>query len=67
MNKFTKQVAARAAWAFVESLLAFLTVGVPVWQIDWKMALGVSATATLISVCKSILHGMPEAEAENGE
>lgn len=50
----------RALWTFCESMIAFVTVGMPIWAIDWKMALGVSATSFVYSFLKSFGAGMPE-------
>lgn len=50
----------RALWTFAESMLGFVTVGMAVQDIDWKMALSVSATAVIASLLKSITAGMPE-------
>lgn len=53
-TQFWKDLAERAVKTFAQSLLAVLTVGVPIWELDWQGALGISATATVISALTSI-------------
>jgi hypothetical protein len=43
----------RAVKTFAQSLLAAITVGVGVLDLDWKGALGIAATAVLASVLTS--------------
>lgn len=43
----------RAVKTFAQSLLAAITVGVGVLELDWKGALGIAATAVLASVLTS--------------
>jgi len=43
----------RAVKTFAQSLLAAITVGIGVLELDWKGALGVAATAVLASVLTS--------------
>lgn len=50
----------RAVWTACETMLGFITVGVPIFQIDWKMAASVTATAVIASILKSVVVGMPE-------
>ena len=45
----------RAVATFAEAMLGCLSVGVAVNEIDWLNALAISATATIISVLKSIV------------
>lgn len=44
----------RAVKTFAQSLLAAITVGVGVLELDWKGALGIAATAVLASVLTSL-------------
>lgn len=56
----------RAAWTFCESLLGFYTAGMGITEIDWKLALSVSAAAFVFSIVKSYVAGIPE-ESGDGE
>ncbi|WP_313546383.1 holin [Corynebacterium sp.] len=51
---FLKDAAERAIGTFAQSLLATFGVGTPIWGLDWETSLGISATAALISVLKSV-------------
>lgn len=55
----------RAIWTAAETLLGFITIGVPIYQVDWKTAFAVTATAVAASVLKSILIGMPESARDD--
>lgn len=44
----------RAVKTFAQALVAVLTVGVPVWHIDWVDSVGVALTAGILSVLTSI-------------
>ena len=50
---FWSGVLDRAIKTFAQSLLAAITVGVGVLDLDWKGALGIAATAVLASVLTS--------------
>lgn len=51
---FWDGVLERAIKTFAQALLAVLTAGNAIWGLDWTQALGVGATAALISVLTSI-------------
>ncbi|QPK78254.1 holin [Corynebacterium lizhenjunii] len=51
---FLRDLAERALKTFAQSLLAVLTVGVPVWDLDWHSAIGIASTATIISILTSL-------------
>ena len=50
----------RAAWTAAETALALIPVGVGVEEVSWLHVLSVTALATLLSLLKSIVAGMPE-------
>lgn len=50
----------RALWTFSEVALSMIVLGMPFSTIDWKGIFDVAATATVISLLKSIVAGMPE-------
>ena len=57
-----KMIAAlkRAAWTAAETALAMIPVGVGIEDVSWVHVLSVTALATVLSLLKSIVAGMPE-------
>lgn len=53
-SRFWVGTAERAIKTFAQSLLALITVGTPVFGQNWPEFLGISATATLVSILTSI-------------
>lgn len=53
-REFVTDAAERAVKTFAQALLAVLAVGTPLWDIPWTEALGIAATATVISVLSSV-------------
>lgn len=53
-REFAIDTAERAVKTFAQALLAVLAVGTPLWHIPWTEALGIAATATVISILTSI-------------
>ena len=53
---FWKRAGERAVKTFAQSLVASLGVGaaVPIWELGWSEALGIAATATVLSALTSI-------------
>lgn len=54
----------RAGWTSAETALAMIPVGARIEQVEWIHVLSVVATATIISLLKSVVMGMPEVENE---
>lgn len=55
-KKFWKDALERAAWTAAQSLLGILAVaGATVFTISWPAALGIVATATVVSILKSMV------------
>lgn len=54
---FLKDTAERAIKTAAQALLAVLLVGTPLWQIAWGEALGIAATATVVSILTSVVSG----------
>ncbi|MFJ1459749.1 holin [Nocardia sp. N2S4-5] len=52
---FWKATAERAVKTFAQALLALITIGATLTEIDWAAALSVSATAALVSVLSSVV------------
>ncbi|MCD4549667.1 holin [Schaalia sp. lx-260] len=53
-TSFWLGVSERAIKTAAQALLAVLTTGTVVWGLDWGQAVGLAATAALISVLTSI-------------
>lgn len=47
-------VGERAVKTFAQAILAVLTTGTVIWGLDWVQALGIAATAVLVSVLTSL-------------
>lgn len=59
-KKFFMAILIRAIYTFAETFLGFIAVGAAISEVQWLRALSVSAVATLISILKSIVVGLPE-------
>ena len=57
---FIEAALMRALYTFAEVMLGFLAVGMSFSEVQWGHALSVSVVATVISILKSIVVGMPE-------
>jgi hypothetical protein len=51
---FWAGTAERAVKTCAQSLLAVLTLGTPLWGLDWAQALGIAATAAAYSILTSL-------------
>ena len=51
---FWAGAAERAVKTMTQTLAALLVTGTVIWSVDWAQALGVTATATLLSVLTSL-------------
>lgn len=51
---FWKDTAERAIKTAAQTAGAVLVVGTPIWEVDWTAGLGITATATALSVLTSI-------------
>ena len=59
MSKYTKKsfwdgVAERGTKTAAQTVLSVLTTGTVVWGLDWKQAVGLAATAVVVSVLTSL-------------
>ena len=52
----------RAGWTAAETALALIPVGVGMEDVKWLHVLSVVALATILSLLKSVVAGMPEVE-----
>lgn len=61
---FWKAALARAVWTIAQTMLAMLTIGMSVQEVDWLRMLSVGAVAGVYSLLKSIVAGIPEMQEE---
>ncbi len=59
-KEFLQAAFVRALYTFAEVFLGFFAVGMSVSEVEWGHALSVSIVATIISILKSIIVGLPE-------
>lgn len=50
----------RALWTFSEVALSMIVLGMPFSTIDWKAIFDIALGASIVSILKSIVAGMPE-------
>lgn len=50
----------RALWTFAEVAITMIAVGMPFSAIDWRSIIDVAFGASVLSILKSIVAGMPE-------
>lgn len=55
MSDFVKDTIERALLTFCEAMLGFITIGMPIYELDWKSAISVSATAALATLLKQVV------------
>jgi hypothetical protein len=58
--EFWKKVIVRAIWTFCEVFVATIGSTALIEQVNWKMVFSASILATIVSVAKSIVVGIPE-------
>jgi len=61
MKKFIYQVLIRALHTFAQTACGLLIVGQTITEVDWLHVASVAAVAAIISICKSVIVGLPEA------
>jgi len=61
---FWEAAALRAIWTFAESFLALEGAARIIQDVDWPYTISAALLATFLSLCKSIVVGVPEAIEE---
>lgn len=64
MSKFIKFALIRALKTFCQTILAMVPVGIAINEVSWLAVLGTAALAAVLSLCTSVVTGLPEAEEE---
>ena len=59
-SEFIKAALIRAVRTGAQAALSLITVGVGVFDVDWKTVLGISATSMIASLLTSIVTDLPE-------
>lgn len=59
---FWEAAAFRALWTLAESILALEGASKVIQEVDWRYTIGAALLAAFLSICKSIVFGVPEAE-----
>ena len=65
-KEWFKAATVRAVKTFAQALGGFITVGVAMSDINWKLAISVATAATIYSVITSIT-GIPEVKSQEAE
>lgn len=63
-KKFWRAAAIRALRTFAQSLIAVIPVGIAINEVGWAEALGIAATAAVLSILTSIATKLPEVDGE---
>lgn len=64
INRYAKNALKRAVWTFAETALGMITVGQAFTEINWLHIISVAGVASIASILKSIVIGMPEMKEE---
>jgi len=61
-KKFWRAAIIRAVRTFAQALIAVIPVGIAINQIGWADALGIAATAAVLSILTSLATKLPEVD-----
>lgn len=62
MKDFVKATAIRALKTFCQSILAMIPTAIMITDVNWVVVLGTSLLAAILSVCTSVVTGLPEVD-----
>lgn len=65
-RKFWRAAGIRALRTFAQALVACIPAGVAIGEVGWGTALGVAATAAVLSVLTSLATKLPEVDEDEG-
>ena len=63
-KRFWRAAIIRAVRTFAQALIAAIPVGIAINQIGWADALGIAATAAILSILTSLATKLPEVDGE---
>lgn len=61
-KRFWRAAIIRAVRTFAQALIAAIPVGVAIGQVGWADALGIAATAAVLSILTSLATKLPEVD-----
>lgn len=61
-KKFWRAAIIRAVRTFAQALIAVIPVGIAINQVGWAEALGIAATAAVLSILTSLATKLPEVD-----
>lgn len=61
-KRFWKAAIVRAVRTFAQALVAAIPVGIAINQVGWADALGIAATAAVLSILTSLATKLPEVD-----
>lgn len=64
IKNFLKYSGIRALKTFCQSILALIPAGITIEAVDWRVVLGTSVLAAILSVCTSVITGLPEVKGD---
>ena len=63
-KRFWRAAIIRAVRTFAQALIAVIPVGIAINQVGWADALGIAATAAVLSILTSLATKLPEVDDE---
>lgn len=63
-KRFWQAAIIRALRTFAQSLIATIPVGIAINEVGWVEALGIAATAAVLSILTSLATKLPEVDGE---
>ena len=63
-KRFWQAAIIRALRTFAQSLIATIPVGIAINEVGWVEALGIAATAAVLSILTSLATKLPEVDSE---
>lgn len=63
-KKFWRAAIIRAVRTFAQALIAVIPVGIAINQVGWAEALGIAATAAVLSILTSLATKLPEVDGD---
>lgn len=64
MKEFMKSAGIRALKTFCQSILAMIPTAIMITEVNWVVVLGTSLLAAILSICTSVVTGLPEVDTK---
>lgn len=62
MNDFIKYAGIRALKTFCQCIISLVPMSIMISEVNWIEVLGTAALAAVLSICTSVITGIPEAD-----